>query len=254
MPRLFRARFAGAFLALGVSAISAVSAQAETAPAFTPQQRQEIVDIMRQALKSDPSILSDAILALRQGAQAKAETDALKYVRQNHAAIQNAPAYAVRGNPNGDVTVVEFLDPRCGYCRSLVPVIDKLVTSDPKLRLVEKIIPVLSDKSVLDSQAILAAAMQGGYDKMKRALMQDTTPPTIERIKQLASANGLNAEKLEADLHSSAVSAQINENLAQARGIGLDGTPTFIFGTASIAPGAMTMADMQNHIRDARKG
>jgi len=252
MTRPTRARLAGAFLALGLTASASVPAFAEPATSFTPQQRAEIVSILRQALKDDPSILSDAIVALRQGAQQKASDDALSHVKSDRERLQKGPDYTVRGNPNGDLTIVEFLDPRCGYCRSMVPVVDALLKADPKLRLVEKIVPVLSEKSVLDTQAIFAAALQGGYDKMKRALMQDTAPPTLDRIRQLATANGLSADRLVADMHASSVAAQINENLAEARLIGLDGTPTFVFGTNAIIPGAVSAEEMRAQIKNAR--
>lgn len=252
MPRLPRLHTVRTLLFFGLAGISPIAAYAADSGSFTSQQRQEIVEIMRQALKTDPSILSDAIMALRQGAQVKAETDALSHVRSDREKLQTAPEYAVRGNAQGDLTVVEFLDPRCGYCRSLVPVVDKLIASDPKLRFVEKIIPVLSEKSVMDAQAILAAAKQGGYDKMKRGLMQDTAVPTLDRIREIAAANGLNADRLVKDMHDQDISALINENLSQAREIGLDGTPTFVFGTASIAPGAMSLDDLRSRVREAR--
>lgn len=252
MTRPTRTRLAGAFLALGLTASASVSALAAPATSFTPEQRSEIVSILRQALKDDPSILSDAIVALRQGAQQKASDDALSHVKSDRERLQKGPDYTVRGNPNGDLTIVEFLDPRCGYCRSMTPVVDALLKSDPKLRLVEKLVPVLSEKSVLDTQAIFAAALQGGYDKLKRALMQDTAPPTLDRIRQLATANGLNADKLVADMHASSVAAQINENLAEARLVGLDGTPTFIFGTNAIIPGAVSAEEMRAQVKNAR--
>ncbi|BAT18723.1 DsbA family protein [Asaia bogorensis] len=260
MTRPTRARLAGTFLALGLTVSTAVPALAAPSTAsaaaessFSPAQRAEIVTILRDALKNDPSILSDAIVALRQGAQQKAADDALTHVRSDRERLQKGPDYTVRGNPQGDLTIVEFLDPRCGYCRSMVPVVDALLKSDSKLRLVEKLVPVLSEKSVLDTQAIFAAALQGGYEKMKRALMQDTTPPTLDRIRQLATANGLNADKLVTDMHASSVAAQINENLAEARLIGLDGTPTFVFGTSAIIPGAISAEEMREQIRTARK-
>ncbi|AQS89432.1 hypothetical protein AA101099_1840 [Neoasaia chiangmaiensis NBRC 101099] len=253
MSRLFTVRLAGTVLLTALWGGNLTAASAQTSGSFSPDQRRQIVEIMRDALKSDPTILSDAIVALRQGAEQQEQSKALGAVRADKAALQTAPAYAVRGNTNGDLTVVEFLDPRCGYCRSLVPVVDKLLADDPKLRLVEKVVPVLSEKSMLDTQAIFAAARQGGYDKMKRALMQDTATPSVERIRQLASANGLDADRLAKDMHDPDVSTQINTNLAQARAIGLDGTPTFVFGTDSIAPGAMSLQDMQGKIAAARR-
>lgn len=256
MFRSFHARLMAALCCGVISGAAVMPMQAHSAPAdangFTPDQRRQIVDIVRDALKTDPTILSDALVALRKGAQQQAQDDALKSVRDDRKALQSAPDYAVRGNINGDITVVEFFDPRCGYCKSVVPLMDKLLASDSKIRLVEKVIPVLSEKSVLDAQAIYAAALQGGYEKMKRALMQDTAAPSLDRIRALATANQLDAAKLVSDMHDPSVSKLINANLAEAREIGLDGTPTFIFGTASVVPGAVSYEDLQGYVAQAR--
>jgi len=231
---------------------SAQEARSEDATSFTPGQRKEIVGILRDALKTDPSILSDAIAALRQGAQRQAQDKALAGVKSDVKALQTGPAYTVRGNPSGDVTVVEFYDPRCGYCRAMVPLVDKLLAQDHGIRLIEKAIPIISEKSIIDVRAILAAARQNGYDKMKRALMQDKQEPSLDRVRQIATANGLNADKLAADMKDKALAAEINGNLALAQNIGLDGTPTFVFGTASVIPGAVSLDDMKTEIDKAR--
>jgi protein-disulfide isomerase len=244
--RILLAAFAAPLL---TGAMPARSAEAQ---GFTPEQRREIVEIVREALKTDPTILTEAVAALRESEQKQAEAGALKVLETRKAELQGGPAYTVRGNPAGDVTVVEFLDPRCGYCRAMAPLVDRLLASDGKVRLVEKVIPVLGANSVLDAQAILAAARQGGYEKMKRALMTDREAPTADRIRAIARSNGLDADRLIADLHDPSVAKEIDGNLAQARAIGLDGTPTFLFGTVSIVPGALSEAELKERVKQAR--
>lgn len=254
MTHLTRFLKRGALLAaLAPTALMTVPVHADDTASFTPAQRKEIVSIVREALKTDPSILSEAIVSLRNGAQAQAQKKALAGVQANAKALQTGPDYTIRGNPSGDVTVVEFYDPRCGYCRAMVPVVDKLLAQDKNLRLIEKAVPVISEKSIIDVKAILAAARQGGYDKMKRALMKDKQEPSLERVRQIATANGLNVDKLAADMKDPAVAKEINDNLTLAEGVGLDGTPTFVFGTVAVIPGAVSLDDMKSEISKARK-
>ena len=232
-----------------------VGGQALAAPAtsFTPAQRAEIVGIMRDALQNDPSILTDAIRSIREKAEEQKQDSTLAAVKAHQSELQSAPDFAIRGNPHGKVTVVEFYDPRCSYCRSMMGEVDRFLTRHPDMRLVEKVVPVLGSNSVLDTRAIFAASAQGKYDVMRKALMEDTSKPSMERIVALAQANGLDAKKLTADMSSPQTVALITTNLDQGRAVGLDGTPTFIFGTAAVAPGALEADQMDAFLERARK-
>lgn len=240
-------------LLLASAVLAPASAQESAASAFTPAQRAQIVAIVRQALKDDPSILEDAIDSIRRKAEDDRAATALSALHGRLGEIQAAPAYAVRGNPQGRVTVVEFYDPRCPYCRAMVGEVDRFLSRHPDARLVEKIVPVLGAGSTLDSRAIIAAGAQGKYDVMRRALMADTAPPSRERVAEIARANGLDTAKLQTDMDSPATSALIETNLAQAKAIGLDGTPTFIFGDAAVVPGAINAAQMDAFLAKAGK-
>ena len=126
---------------------------------FTAAQRAEIVQILRDALKQDPSILREAVDAL--------QADDGKNQRAALAAAKDSlvdPADPVNGNPNGDVTIVEFFDTRCPYCRKLEPSMAELLAHDHGVRLVYKDLPILGPASVLGSKALLAAQRQGGYE------------------------------------------------------------------------------------------
>nr|WP_294914611.1 DsbA family protein [uncultured Neokomagataea sp.] len=221
---------------------------------FTTEQRAEIVGIVRQALKEDPTILTDALRSLREQMAQQQQNTARDAVRQHWAALRDAPDYAVRGNPKGAVTVVEFLDPRCSYCRAMVPVVERFLVRHKDVRLVERLVPVLGKGSVLDTQAIQAASLQGKYDVLRQALMSDTVTPSVERVRQIAQANGIDADRLVKDMNSPAVITTIRSNLDLAQAIGLDGTPTFVFGTAVIAPGALNDMQMDTDLEQARRG
>ncbi|GBR54183.1 hypothetical protein AA106555_1585 [Neokomagataea thailandica NBRC 106555] len=238
---------------IGGSAV-AHAADGGAAGHFSGEQRAEIVEILRQALKNDPSILGDALKSLREQMAEQQQNTALDAVRQHWAALRDAPDYAVRGNPKGAVTVVEFLDPRCSYCRAMIPVVDKFLERHKDVRLVERLVPVLGKGSVLDTQVIQAASLQGKYAVLRQALMGDTVTPSVERVRQVAQANGVDADRLIKDMSSPAVIAAIRSNLDLAQAIGLDGTPTFVFGTAVIAPGALSDLQMDANLEKARQG
>lgn len=229
-------------------------AHAAEGDVFNPQQRAAIIEIVRNALKTDPTILSEAIQSIRQQATAQQDAQAKAAVRTNWAALSTAPSYAVRGNPQGQVTVVEFLDPRCGYCRRMAPLVDQFLTKHPDVRLVEKVIPVLGEASILEARAIYAAAFQGQYDAMRRRLMEDNAKPSMERIRDIAKGLKLDLARFEKDMANPAVMGLLATNLNQAQTVGVQGTPTFLFGQAAIAPGALDMAQMEQFLTLAQKG
>ena len=233
----------------GVAAPPAVLAQASGG--FTPAQRQEIVAIVRDALKHDPSILRDAVTALRADEERQQQTSQQDAVASHRAQLLDGSGDAVTGNRNGDVTLVEFYDPRCPYCRRMVPTVDQAIAADPKLRVVFKIIPILGPQSVLESRAIVAAGRQGGYVPMQEALMTASAPATAESIAVTARKLGLDPVRLARDMADPSVDAHLGENVALAKALHIDGTPALVVGSALI-PGAMSLTEMQRAVSDAR--
>lgn len=243
----FRPLRAAALIPLALAAQAAPLAAPARADDFTAAQRQEIVQIMRQALKSDPSILADAIAALR----AKSEDDETAGQQAALAAgrgrLENTPGDAVIGNPHGRTTLYEFYDPRCPWCRRMVGDVETLAKAHPDLRIVLKLVAILGPASTLDGRAILAAANQNAYAALQRALMTDSAEPSAARIRQLAIGLHLDADRLAADMDSPAVTAALEAQRALASSLRITGTPTFIQGSR-IAPGAMSYADLEKFI------
>jgi protein-disulfide isomerase len=221
-------------------------------PAFTPQQKAAIIDIVRQALKTDPSILRDAVSALQ---ASDAEQDAVAQktaIANNQAALFHDAADPTAGNPNGDVTVVEFYDPRCPYCRKMLPGIDSMLQKDKGIRIVYKDIPVLGAGSTLEARAILAAANQGAYLKMQSALMTDPSPASKELIQDKAKSLGLDADKLLKDMDSAKVTDRLHANMKLAQSLKVQGTPAFVIGE-ELYPGMMDVSQLEAAVSDARK-
>lgn len=213
---------------------------------FTAAQRAEIVRILREALQHDPSILRDAINALKtdEGNEQKAQLAASRTRLEDGG--------AVAGNPRGDVTIVEFFDTRCPYCRKLEPVMAKLLAQDHGVRLVYMDLPILGPPSVLGSKALLAADRQGGYEKLRDAIMAAPPQTTRAMIKEAAERLGLDWARLEHDMDNPAIQARINEHLKLAQAIGVDGTPAMVIGETFL-PGAVDLAELRNAVAAARK-
>ena len=231
--------------------LAALPAAADT-PAFTPAQRAEIVSILRQALATDPSILRDAVEAMRSEdarQQAAATHQTLTTERQ---ALLADPRDQIQGDPKGDVSVVVFYDPRCPYCRRMGPVFTELLKADPRVRIVLKDLPILGPASVLESRALIAAQKQGAYLKLMSALMAAPPDATPDSVRTHAARIGLDTERLQKDMQDPAVTARIDDNLALARRLGLEGTPMMVVGD-TVLQGATDLAELRQAVATARK-
>lgn len=223
----------------------------EAKPGFTPTQRAEIVQVVREALKADPSILRDAITALQADDASVKEAAARAVIAEKGQALTHAAGDAVVGNPDGDVTVVEFYDVRCPYCRRMLPVLAQLLRTDPKLRLVYKDIPILGPASVLGAKAVIAAQKQGGYQKMHDLVMGGTPNITEDTLRADAARAGLDWARLEQDMKDPEIERRFARNLDMAHALGIEGTPAYVIG-GKLLPGAADLAELQEAVAAAR--
>ena len=223
-----------------------------SAEEFTAGQRQEIVKIVRDALKKDSSILRDAIAALQsdEGEREKTAARAALAAVKDTLVTANDP---VAGNPRGSVTIVEFFDVRCPYCLKLEPEMAALLAQDRDVRLVYKDLPILGAASVLASKALLAARNQNAYEKLRDALMaraRDISPPMIEAE---AKRLGLDAARLIRDMEDKSIRDQIDANLRLSHILGLQGTPALVIGD-SVLPGAVDETELRRAVAEVRAG
>jgi protein-disulfide isomerase len=238
---------------LSHSAIPAQSTTQSTAPsAFTSTQRAEIIQLLRDALRSDPSILRDAVTALQQDDARQQDEAARTSIAAQHQALTGDPADPAAGSANPDVTVVEFYDTRCPYCRRLLPTMAALLKADPKIRVVYKDLPILGAASVLEARALLAAQRQGGYLRLQEVVMHATATPTAQTLRADAERLGLDGARFEQDMADPAIQARLEANLQLAHVLRIEGTPAFVIG-AQLIPGAIDLADMQQAVAIARR-
>ena len=213
---------------------------------FSPAQRAEMVEILREALRKDPSILRQAIEAL-QADEGRAQEEASRAALAAERSSLVDPADQVAGNPKGDVTIVEFFDVRCGYCRRMEPAMTELLRQDRNVRLIYKDLPILGPASVLGAKALIAAQAQNGYEKLRDALMKSNAEPTRDNLRAEAQRLGLDGDKILRDMDSPAVQARITANLALAQRLAIRGTPAMIIGD-TVIPGAVDLAELQKTV------
>jgi protein-disulfide isomerase len=157
------------------------------------------------------------------------------------------------GNPEGDVTLVEFFDYNCPYCRQTAPLIAQLETADPQLRVVYKQFPVLGPGSVFAAKAALAAHRQEKFIDFHRALYQIRGPVDESRTLRAVEAAGLDMGRLKSDMQDPAIEAMLSRNLALARLLRIDDTPGFVVGR-QILVGFTELNALQTAVRGARGG
>lgn len=232
--------------ALAVLALVLVTScgAADPAARIDTRDRAAIEAIVRDYILKHPEIIPEAI----NGMQAR---DVATLLSGNRAEIETPYPGAVAGNPKGDVTLVEFFDYACPYCRAGHADVRKLIADDPKLRVVYRDFPVLSEASGEAAMAALSAAGQGKYLAFHDRMFE--TPGKVERERTIAMvrAAGLNEVRTAKDLTNPALKAEIKKNLDLGRALGLTGTPTYIVGDR-ILSGAVGYAKLAEAIAAAR--
>ncbi len=214
------------------------------AQGLTEEQRAEVLAILRRALAEDPSILREAMAAMETAEEAARAQAQARAIRAQADALLRDPADPVRGNPQGRITIVEFFDARCGYCRVLHPTMEELLRRNRDIRLVLKDLPILGPNSVLATRALLAAQRHGKYPQLYDGLMrlrEEITEPVLRREAERA---GLEWQRLRREMDDPAIARRIEANLGLARALDIQGTPALVIGD-TIIPGAVELAQLE---------
>ena len=244
MPITFRAvAFVFAMLLLPATALAEDS--------FNDKQRAEIGQVVRQYLLDNPEILLEVSkeLEIRQ----KAEEDKKREgaLAANADAVFKSPHDLVAGNPKGDVTMVEFFDYNCGWCKKGLPEVMSLIENDKNLRLVMKEFPIFGGDSDYAAQAALASNAQGKYWEFHVALLSHEGKLTRETIDEIATAQGLDLDKLKSDMQSPKIAEIIAANQKLAQDHNITGTPAFIIDR-TVVPGYLPVDGLMAAINEVR--
>lgn len=244
---------------LGLPIVAAVLLLTGAAPLaragdFTDPQKSNIEAIVKAYLLANPDVVVEA-LGEYEKRQKMAETEqAGLAIAENRAEILSEKGGGVAGNPKGNITVVEFFDYRCGYCKKASPILAELLKSDPQIRVVYKELPILGPDSLVAAKAALAARAQGAdkYLALHEALMATRGAIDENTIKTAARQVGLDIAKLTRDMNDPAIEATLKATHALATKLGITGTPSFVIGDTLI-PGYAELEQLVAMVADARK-
>lgn len=221
------------FAAPALVALSMVagSAQALDVSTMTDAERAAFRAEIRAYLMDNPEVIMEAVNLLEQrNADAEATAD-LEMVKANADELFNDGYSWVGGNPDGDITLVEFLDYRCGYCRKAMPEVTELLAKDGNIRLIVKEFPILGEASMISSRFAIAVKQVAGDDAYKMvhdALMEFTGDPGEVALRRLSDGLGLDSDAILAQMDSAEVSAEIKRTRELAQRLKISGTPTFV--------------------------
>ncbi len=219
---------------------------------FSAEQKQAIEQIIRDYLIGNPEILIEVSRELekRQAMQQAAEQK--RVILEKRDKIFSSPTDFVLGNPNGDITVVEFFDYNCPYCKRAFSEVMELVKADPNVKVVLKEFPILPpESSMLAAKAAMAALRQGKYLELHTALMQ-ARHISNEDVFRFAERVGLDVARLKTDMESPEIDAAIKQTADIAQELGLNGTPVFIVD-ATVNVGLLRHEDLVQLVNEARK-
>ena len=237
----------------GILGFLPVLTNAEPPPSPSdPAFQRAVEQVVEQYLRSHPEVIEQTLQALQAKRQAEERERVRKVIATRQADLLNDPNSPVSGNLGGDVTVVEFFDYRCGYCKRVAGTVTQLQQDDLNVRVVYKDFPILGEASVFAARAALASNAQGKHVVFHEALLASEEELTPETVFVIAKTIGLDTEKLQADMQSPAIQQIIDRNRKLARELGINGTPGFIIGT-ELVPGALELQDLKNLIKQVRQ-
>ena len=208
---------------------------------------------VRDYLLANPEVILEAMQRLEERRRTADAGEASVVLGERSEEVFYDPASPVGGNPEGDVTLVEFFDYNCPYCRRVAPVMHEAEAADPQLRIVYKEFPILGPGSHFAAKAALAADRQGLYIPFHKALMEIDGAADETAVLAIAAEVGLDLERLEADMQDPAIAEAIERNLQLALALRINGTPSFVVGK-EIVRGATDLGTLQELIRQARAG
>src|SRR5262245_11405498 len=239
---------AAACLAIGMTAPAG-------AQSFSDTQRSEIEGILKNYLLAHPEILQEAMAELEKKQQAADAEKSKVAVKEHKQLLFSSPRQVTLGNVQGDVTLVEFFDYNCGYCKRALSDLMNLMKADPKLKVVLKEFPVLGPGSVEAAQVATAVRMQDSSGKKCREFHQKRLGGRgqADRARALAVAKeiGMDMARLEKDMSSDEVRATLEESMQLADKLGLNGTPSYVVGPAVVV-GAVGFDALKDKIESAR--
>lgn len=243
------------FVRLAVSSFLALALATSAYAADKPLTKEDVSAIVKDTLMSDPEIIMNALEKLRTQKAEQAKKDAQDAIVKNKDALYNDPDTASVGPADADVTIVEFFDYHCGYCKHFLPELTKYINEDKKVRVVFKEMPILSEDSVLAARSAIAAHRlnKAKFFEYHTALMNEKGKFDENTIAEVAKKTGYDPKKLKAEMDKPEVSAALDKSRKLAEELGIRGTPGIIIGN-QLTPGAIPYDELKRLVAEVRSG
>ena len=223
----------------------------------TPRQGDPFADKARmsaavsEALRANPEMVVEALQAMQQRQGQMEQMRASQALAANRALLERDVNSPVGGNRDGDVTLVEFFDYRCPYCRQAQAAVNELLKADANVRLVYKEFPILGPESMIAARAAVAARSSSFYPAFHDALMTAPSPLTEESVLKIAGAVGINVSALQVEMRRPEIDQIIAANHALAQELGINGTPAFVIGDI-LLPGVVELPELKQLVANQR--
>ncbi len=232
-----------------------LAAAALALPAHAELSKADVEAIVKETLNNNPEIVVDSFKKFQEKKQAEEALKSKAALKDKAKDLKDSKTSPVAGNPKGDVTVVEFFDYHCGYCKKVVPTVTKIIKDDPKVKVVFKELPILSEDSNLAAKAALAVfkIKPEKYFDFHTALMSASGKFDAALLAAEAKKLGIEEDKLKKEMESASVADELKKNRELAEAVGVRGTPGFVVGDTMI-PGAASEEDLKKLIDETRKG
>ncbi len=231
--------------------LAGLAAPAHAQDAFTPAQREAIQRMVIETLRAKPELVLEAIEAIEAKREAETRARASAALSEKKRELYDDAEAPVAGNPKGDLTIIEFFDYRCPYCKQMHAPMKALLAADGQIRVVRKDLPILGPASVVASHAALAARAQGKYPAFHDAMMEFRGQLDEAGVFRIAGEAGLDVARLRRDMEAPAVRGLLQRNAALAQTLAITGTPAFVIGDA-LVPGAIDAETMKKLVAETR--
>jgi protein-disulfide isomerase len=222
-----------------------------TTPSHQASQR-SIDRMIERYIQTHPEIIEQSLQALEAKREAEEKTRQKAAIATKQNELLNDPGSPVSGNVTGAITVVEFFDYRCGYCKRAANAVTQLQQEDSRVRVVYKDLPILGEASELAAKAALASNAQGKHQAFHEALLASKGDMTKDSILGIAKEVGIDPQRLETDMANPEWQIVIDRNRALAKDLGISGTPGFVVGT-ELVPGALDLNGLKELVARAGK-
>ncbi len=247
---LFRTAAFAAAIACAAFVLRAPAIAQDASP-FSEAEKEAIGEIIRDYLVANPEVMIEVMDALDAQEAERDRVETAAAIAKHREALENDGYSYVAGNPDGEITVVEFFDYRCPYCKQSAEDVKEIIRKHDDVRLVLKEFPVLGPESRVASRAAIAAIPQDRYLAFHFAMLENEGTLDEERIMEIAEDVGLDTERLARDMESARIEEIIKTNREIAFDIGVRGTPAYVIGD-TLVPGAAPLEEIEARIDEAR--